>query len=68
MYPFKTLVVSREGSGIWIILGSSDFTLVKGIGVMDWQDKLRKEKEEAKERQIEKNRELSIKHAALAEF
>ena len=24
MYPFKTLVVSREGSGIWIILDSSD--------------------------------------------
>jgi hypothetical protein len=24
MYPFKTLVVSREGSGIWIILDSSE--------------------------------------------
>jgi len=25
MYPFKTLVVSREGSGIWIILDSSGY-------------------------------------------
>ena len=28
MYPFKTLVVSREGSGIWIILDSSDMDLI----------------------------------------